>query len=408
MLTRSFYIFTGLHSFLIGLFPFYIPVYLYSSGVSLSGICLFVAATGAGYCLTLSILDRLWKKIALSWIISWSFVSEILLLTTLLLLETDSLLLPLVGLANGIFSCSFWTIQRLLFVASVSPGNSGRNFGNTQIMVLLILKAAILLGGLFLEQGREDALFLGSCLVVVPAIILFMTRPISIQAAREVISAPPLSFKNIVTFRDNCHSRVVFAVDGVFLYLESYFWLISLFMVVQEDFRSLGLLTVVLALFFGALFLVIKNTIDSYPTNRLYSLTVLLYALSWLLRAVHGKFDNPSSMMASLAVIAFCTSLFRLSFNKRFFDNAKGTVACHYILIKSYISQFCLMIVFILTAISFSQSIPLQHQLTSLYMGAALIAPMFLLYKARSNLAFGQGTISASAATPLPPRDDLQ
>lgn len=385
MLARSFYIFTGLHSFLIGLFPFYLPVYYYSSGVSLGSICLLVAATGGGYCFALSILDRVWKKVPLPWIIGWSFASEILLLTTLLLLETDSLSLIIVGLVNGIFSCCFWTIQRLLFVTSVSPGNSGRNFGNTQIMVVLILKAAILIGGFFLEQGRESLLFIGSCLVVVSAILFFSGRPPSREATNEIHSAPVLSFKNILTFRDNRHSRTVFAIDGLFLYLESYFWLISLFLVVEEDFRNLGLLTVVLALFFGALFLAIKNAIDRLPVNRLYTLSVFLYILAWLLRASHDTFTNPASMIASLAVIAFCTSLFRLSFNKRFFDNAKHTVACHYILLKSYISQFMLMISFFIMAILFTQAIPPQQQLTKLYIGAALLAPLFLLYKSSAS-----------------------
>ena len=81
MLGRLFYAFTGLHSFLIGLFPFYIPVYLYTIGLTLSRICLFVAVTGMGYCLTLIFWDRVCRKIPFSTLIVWSFFSEYLLLS---------------------------------------------------------------------------------------------------------------------------------------------------------------------------------------------------------------------------------------------------------------------------------------------------------------------------------------
>lgn len=391
MLTQPFYIFTALHSFLIGLFPFYIPVYLLSTGVSLGGICLFVAATGAGYCVFLYFLDRLREKIALPWLITWSFVSEYFLL--IMLLQADHLFLPLIGLANGIFSCSFWTIQRLLFVSSVNPQNSGRNFGNTQIMVLLVLKTAILLGGFLLEQKREALLLLCAGTVVVAAVILFLSRPLPAQVQRKVASAAPLPMKSILQFKDGYHSRPVFVVDGMFLYLESYFWLISLFILVRESFRSLGLLTVVLALFFAVVFLIIKNTIDGYSTNRLYFLSVFLYALSWLLRALFGQIDNTFLMMLVLAVIAFCTSLFRLSFNKRFFDNAQGTVACHYILIKSYISQFCLAIAGVILALLVWQQVSFQQQLTIFYIGAACLTPVFLLYRAGRSSVRRQGQI---------------
>lgn len=38
MTIRPFSLYTSLHAFLIGLFPFYLPVYFYSSGMSLMRI----------------------------------------------------------------------------------------------------------------------------------------------------------------------------------------------------------------------------------------------------------------------------------------------------------------------------------------------------------------------------------
>lgn len=132
MLGRLFYIYTGLHSFLIGLFPFYIPVYLYTIGLTLSQICLFIAATGVGYCGALFLWDRLKGKVSFHLLIVWSFLSEYLLLS-LFFFEKGLSFILLAGFVNGIFNCNFWTIQRLLFVGSTSSQNSGRNFGNSDL-----------------------------------------------------------------------------------------------------------------------------------------------------------------------------------------------------------------------------------------------------------------------------------
>jgi len=58
MLGRSFYVFTGIHSLLIDLFPFYITVYLHTIDLTFSRICLFVATTRAGFYLALFVWDN--------------------------------------------------------------------------------------------------------------------------------------------------------------------------------------------------------------------------------------------------------------------------------------------------------------------------------------------------------------
>jgi hypothetical protein len=85
----------------------------------------------------------------------------------------------------------------------------------------------------------------------------------------------------MVSFTDRLHTRSVFIIDGVFLYLESSFW---------------------------------------------------------ALRGVLGEQHSPVTMLWLLTVITMCTSIFRLSFNKRFFDNARLTNDYQYIFTKSSLS----------------------------------------------------------------------
>jgi hypothetical protein len=269
MLGRSFYVFTGMHSLLIGLFPFYIPVYLYSIGLTLSRICLFVAATGAGFCLSLFLWDRVCRRVPFYLLIVCSFFSEFLLLS-MFFLEKDLLFVLAACVVNGFFNCNFWIIQRLLFVGSTGPQNSGRNYGNSQIFVLVVLKAGILIGGFLMENSGLITLYLISAGIVLLGAVIFSCCVMDGDINGVIKQAKPISILSIARFKDSCRSRSVFGIDGVFLYLESYYWLISLFIIVRESFLKLALVVILLAILFGIVFQFIKSNIDRLPEQRMY------------------------------------------------------------------------------------------------------------------------------------------
>nr|MDA3788604.1 hypothetical protein [Desulfobacula sp.] len=177
------------------------------------------------------------------------------------------------------------------------------------------------------------------------------------------------------------NSKFVFAIDGIFLYLESYFWMISLFLIVRQSYWKLGLLVIFLMVLFGAVFVIIKNSIDRLPANKMYIAAVCLYSLSWILRGVLSERLDTSMLILLLAVITFCTSIFRLAFNKRFFDIAKATTAHEYIFVKSYFSQFFLA-VFALVGFIFLLLKPgdVLEQISIVYLTAALISFVYFFY----------------------------
>lgn len=389
MRNRLFYIFTGLHSLLIGLFPFYLPVYLLTIGLSLNHICLFIASTGTGYCFALFFWDRVCRRLSLQLLIVWSFLSEFLLLS-LFFLDKDLSFILLAGFINGVFNCNFWTIQRLLFVRSIGPKNSGRNFGNYQIFVLVVLKVGILIGGFLLEKLGFMAVYLSSGGIVLLSAAFFSAQVMGVHMDDAVKLSKPISLLSIVRFKDNFHSRSVFVIDGVFLYLESYFWVISLFFLVRESFLRLGLVVIILAVFFGFIFLFIKNSIDRLSGQKVYVAAVVLYSFSWMLRGFLGENHGPSAMLFMLALITFCTSVFRLSFNKRFFDNARLTTAHEYIFLKSYISQIFLAVFFVIMAAVFADPGSVVGQLSGLYYFMAMVTFVYLLYRASDSSMFGK------------------
>ena len=127
-LTRTFYSYLSLHSLLIGIFPFFLPVYLWNHGFKLGEISLFIGISGFAFCAALWVWDRIRRSISLLTLITISLLLAINLLLTVFLLEGMNWFgLIIVGISYGVYNCFFWTTQRALFFERVNSSNSGRN-----------------------------------------------------------------------------------------------------------------------------------------------------------------------------------------------------------------------------------------------------------------------------------------
>lgn len=380
-LSRTYYLFLGFHGFLLGLFPFFLPVYLYKNSVSLSEIALFVSISGFGFVLTLWSWDRL-RKHRLRGMIIASLLFELSVLFCVYM-GAD---LSLIALFNGGYSCLYWMTQRILFFSAVSSDNSGRNFGNFQIFVLVVLKMGIFVGSMLLEKYSLTAVcFLSLAVVIIALFAFLLSRTYSLEIPPALQVQQPIRLSELISFKDRYGSRLVFALDGVFLYLESYFWLISLFLLVGESFVKLGLVVIVLALVLGILFYLIKNRIDRLQPQKVYGGAVLLYALSWAMRGSISGDMNFSLQMCMIVSIAFCTSFFRLAFNKRFFDLAGSSTGYKYIFLKSYYSQFFLAFAFLILGAILKNFSEGEELLPFLYWISGGLTFLYLKYKMHSE-----------------------
>ncbi|MGB3209744.1 MAG: hypothetical protein WBB19_03470 [Desulforhopalus sp.] len=375
-LSRNFYLFLGFHSFLLGLFPFFLPVYLFKNGASLAEISWFIALTGVGFNLTLWLLDHARKGSCLIPVLISFFLEACLLI---LLLSGVSL--PLVALANGSYSCLFWTIQRVLFLAGGTSKDSGRRFGNFQIYVLIVLKAGVFVGSLLLENIGVGTVCLLSLVVGIAGMAVFWRYGRELQFPIAMQNQSPLSLRNVIGFSDRNNSRLVFAIDGIFLYLESYFWLITLFLVVGESFVRLGVLVIALAIILGLIFYLIKNRIDRIAGQKVYVIAVILYMVSWGLRGTLSEVADLTLQLCLLLAVAFSTSLFRLAFNKRFFDLALRGTLYQYLFIKSYLSQLFMAVGFGLIGWWTAGGGAVSAVLNSCYWFAGFAAGLYLLYR---------------------------
>jgi MFS family permease len=378
---KTFYLFLGLHSLLIGVFPFYVPVYLWQSGLDLFAISILVAVTGVGFQVGLLAWDRLRHIVSLNRLF---MIAAVLLL--LLLLSATQVAHTLtsalwLALSYGVYNSFFWTTQRALFVEVMDPNRTGQAYGNFQLFVFAALQLGILAGGWLLQS---DGFFWLVCFCAVTALagafLLTATKPSYPLAMQKT---PALRWQSIVQFKDAHHSRTMFLVDGCFLFLESFFWVISLFLLAHESFTTLGVIVIVLAVIFGGLFFMLKNTIDRLGKRRVFLFAVALYSLSWAIRAIVSDELSLLMLFVLLVIVTFATSFFRLALNKRFYDLARESGAHRYLIMKSYYSQSSLIVSFLLIALVATVVTDPVELLTIVYVAAAFAAPVFALYGSR-------------------------
>lgn len=380
-LSRTFYLFTGFHSFLLGLLPLFIPVILWDKGLTISDIAYFIALTAVGFLLALYYWDHL--RAAQNWgkLISFSFVFQGLFVV-LLVWDKQSVLVTLGALINGAAGCFYWSTQRLLFQAITEDKNTGNTFGNFQIVVVFALKIGVLVGSYLL--GMEY--FIGLLILSFSLSLLgFSLVNKSLQGQSQLYSlkqVPAFSLKQVLAFKDTHKSVLIFVIDGLFLFLESYFWVLTIYVLTQENIMQLGLILVALSILLALIFFFIKKQIDRINVQVVYNLAVIGYACSWFFRAQLNQEMSTILLYSGLLLVAFLSNFFRLAFNKRFYDIARREQPTRYIICKSYYSQFMLVIFFSLIAVFSASAGTALEQLQVVYY---LCIPLALVYFVYGN-----------------------
>ena len=110
-----------------------------------------------------------------------------------------------------------------------------------------------------------------------------------------------------------------------------------------------------------------KSNVDKSKWSPISTLTNPILALIYL--------------FLILICITFCTTVFRLAFNKRFFDIAQTSTRHHYLFIKSYWSQAFIAVSFSVIAFSAYHSVEATEILDATYIVAAILSVIYLFYK---------------------------
>ena len=376
------------------------PAALFPAGFDLAAngitgcIVRFYCDIRGSYLLTLFF----WEKLRVSqfrlWAIKGSFIAEFFLLLAVIADFAQNHLL-LLALMNGVYGCFYWMSQRLLFKSLTSANSlgmssgkfsntsSGNSFGNFQLLVGVLLKVGILSGAFLLENQYSSALITMTFIISVVG-YLGVHQRLACKDIQSALSAREVAFRDVIRFKDAQYSRTVFFLDGLFLFLESYFWVLSLYFLGNNNLTQLGSTIVILSIGLAIIFWLIKSRIDRLNVETVFLFSTLLYALSWYLRgALHPDLEKVVLYTGILAV-AFFTSLFRLSFNKVFFDRAeqlaeKGKTQ-NVLLAKSYFSQMGVAVFFSALTLLFFMQTPITGLLSTIYWICIPLTLVFLLY----------------------------
>lgn len=389
---RQFYLFVCSHSFLIGLFPFFLPVYLYKQGLSLSEICFFIAVSAITFTLGMWCWDRVKKILTPRAMLALCYLLELIMIYSIVIcgpnLEAQHNQAYIIAAMYGLYQCFFWTTQRALFIQRSSTNNTGDRYGNFQVFVVVSLKIGVLIGGALLDQKNSFLLFIISLISVAIGFILVLRIPGTIDWPFRQWSV--ISIKKVITFKDNYRSKSIFALDGFFLFLESFFWLLSLFLILKQSFMQLGFMIIAITAALSLVFFILKKKIDQLPEQSVYIVSVIGYGASWIFRANLDETLSLFSQFIYLSLIAFLTALFRLAFNKRFYDLALHYPKTPYILMKSYYSQSALILFFGLFGF-FHTGLMTADSLTNGYLIAALLTPIYFIYLTRKKQLSSNG-----------------
>ncbi len=98
---------------------------------------------------------------------------------------------------------------------------------------------------------------------------------------------------------------------------------------------------------------------------------------------------SPYLMHFVIVSVAFLTAFFRLSFNKRLFDNAQSGSPLTYLMAKTYGSQMGVIVVFGVLAASvhyhwFTLQLDTQN-LNVIYRPLAMLSGLYLLYQLKTK-----------------------
>jgi len=376
-----FYAFTGVHSALIGLFLFYTPVWLWQQGFTLNTILWAIAITNIAFMVGLAIWDRCRSflsptavgliSLGLGWL---TFVSIFAIETTWFLL--------LFCLLLGVYNAWLWSTQRALFIGLVNPNTSGQSYGNLQVFVFVVLQASIFAGAYLNSQDHYQWLLivLTTISVLGGGLLIYAGKNLHWPATLKAL--PSVSLSSAWRFRDQAKSRFIFLLDGPFLFLESWFWLLSLFWLAGSSFWQLGWLVVGLALSFTVLFWILKQFVDRWEAAgfNIYGWAVALYGLSWFLRALIPEVENFTLLGILLVAVMFFTTYFRLLFNKRFYDTAHQTFGQKYLILKSYYSQIASLLFFGSIFLGLLLSQTAFSELSILYVLAGILSSGYFVY----------------------------
>ena len=327
-------------------FGLFLPIFLYQYYYNINIVILYYFLGSLLYFLSLPLGAKLMGEINIkNSIIISTFFRLIFFLTFYKFLDNPHLYFILSLLALTLMRNTFWLPFHTELALLTDKKKRGRQFGIIFSLAAILGTFAPIIAGFILEKWSFAVLAIISLLLSLFSLLFFTKLPEN----KEEYS---WSFKETFKYFFHPFNRrmiIAYMSDGVIGIIQILFWPLFIFMILDEQYRAVGLLTGAIVLVGVVLRLFIGNLLDRLNKIKLIKVGIVLNSTAWLLKV--GVVSALQIFLASiyhvLALIVLRTSLDTLVYEK---TADRGHYIDEYTVIKEMAIHFGKIIALILIA----------------------------------------------------------
>ncbi|MFT4244290.1 MAG: hypothetical protein ACMXYB_02440 [Candidatus Woesearchaeota archaeon] len=274
------YIFESIFMFVKTLVGVFIPLYLYSQGVNLVEVFIFMGLVSFVKVLIQPFAISILNKIGFKWTLFLSIPIYIMFLYSINDISNSytELLISLTLLA--LYLVLFWPAMHAE-IAQRSLGNSSK-IGNLQLIITIVTAFAPVVGGFLLEFSSYQILLLISLILLILASIpLLLSKDIPLKK----INFNYITIIKYLGLRKN-RSNVPFYGEGIEGTLVLVVAPILFFIWMNSNFATVGLILTIVSYITIIFVFIFKKIMLKYPKRRLLKRVSQVTSITWIFRCV--------------------------------------------------------------------------------------------------------------------------
>lgn len=274
------YIFQAIYTFVSSLIGIFVPLYLYSQGIELLFIFLFVSSQSFFRLLITPVIISFINNSGLKWAIFTALPFYVLYLNSLTTVTNDltTLILPVIFFA--IFSSMYWPAMHAE-IAQRSSGNSSK-IGNLQLVITLVSSLAPLIGGFFLEFSSYQLVLLFSLvLLAIGAVPLLLSEDIKAKKIQYSYSKQ-FSYLRLKDLKKN----IPYIGEGIESYLVLTIAPLLFFIWLKGNFASIGALLSLFSYVSIVFVVYFKRFIKHKSKKKSVKMIAKISSYQWIIRAL--------------------------------------------------------------------------------------------------------------------------
>lgn len=324
------YIFQALLTFVKAMIGIFVPVYLFKLGFSVIEVILYSIGHSLIYLLLIPLSTKTIKKIGFKYTILLTVPMYLIHIISLNFLTAHPIFFHIAWITIGIYISFFWPAMHSEIALNGSKKHRGSQMGTLQIISTIFAAAAPLIGGIFLENiGYFQLMILMSVIILIGLIPLLYSEDIKVKKYE-------FHFKDYIRLYKNkklTNSKIAFASEGVASTLNMYLWPIVVFILLEKNFLSFGILATAISVISILFVLYMKNYIDKHPKEKVLNFTSKVLSLNWIVKGFIFLLGSFALYFLDL-ITKLLFNLFSLSFLSIFYNNAQKVGYMDYIVLR--------------------------------------------------------------------------